>query len=150
MPTSKAPPSPNYDPNVVFAFAQEFAKNMQATTATIKELLGELKDHSVAMAQLKEQFSAMKENVAALNQVIREEGREGSVVTRVALLRSEVDAIKRWKEEQVKAKENEEKEEHKGKYALWIAVVTGGLAILSQIIQWLLGAAGVSIGGPHH
>lgn len=132
MPPSKAT-SHNYDPNVVFAFAQEFAKNMQTTTATIQELLGELNDHSVVMVQLKEQFSAMKENVTALNQLVSHEGPEGSMMTRMVVMKNRVAILEEWKDKKIKSEESERKESTKGRYAIYVALITGVLGFIGTI-----------------
>jgi hypothetical protein len=72
---------------------QQLSVGIQSTSALIQGLLREIRENSLTLASFEGELSGLQRTVVSLNRVLQEgDGRE-SILTRVALLEKEVEAM---------------------------------------------------------
>ena len=145
---------------------EEFIKDLEVTAKQIQVLLTEIQESKIDFATIKTELKFVIDNVQLLSSIIRGEGENGSVLTRlslveqsiqeikiyitkdadagaaintrVALLEQKIDALSKYAE--AKNKESGKKEEIiiTSKWKLYITLASGTLAIIGSVIALIL------------
>lgn len=76
----------------------DFVKELEQTAQQVKDLLNELRDSKIDAATIKLELKLVVENVKELSSIIKDGDKNGSVLTRLALLEQSVHYIKEYVE----------------------------------------------------
>jgi hypothetical protein len=72
---------------------QQLSAGIQSTSALIQGLLREIRENSLTLASFEGELSGLQRTVVSLNRVLQEGDGKESILTRVALLEKEVEAM---------------------------------------------------------
>ncbi len=122
--------------------AQDFSKTIEYTDKLIGELLEQLRDGQISFTELRTELNQLISNVKDLSHNFRSnEQRANDQNTQIVLLNAKLTSVEielnKIKEEQ---RENS-KEEKSGKWQMTIALISGGLGLISSVIVAVLSLA---------
>lgn len=87
MTSSEKQPEPNTQ------LIQQLAANLQGTSALIQGLLRSIQDNALTLAAFEGEITGLQRTVSSLNRVLQEGDGKASILTRVALLENQVEAL---------------------------------------------------------
>jgi chromosome segregation ATPase len=89
---------------------EELLNSLNTTISLVNTMMGDMRDQSTSLIVLKAKLESLTENVEVLSHIVRNDGGQGSVVTRLALLEKivedleeNIDCIKNDVHEEVKS-----------------------------------------------
>jgi len=115
----------NNDP--ALKLIEQLQRGQEDNAGAIGEILQMLAQQGVEIDNLKESSAKV--------QRVLSEGNGDSLVTQVALLRESVGRIETERKTEAVAVKDEQKDARQGSWQLWVALLTGVLALIGVIIQ---------------
>ena len=115
----------NNDP--ALKLIEQLQRGQEDNAGAIGEILQMLAQQGVEIDNLKESSAKV--------QRVLSEGNGDSLVTQVALLRESVGRIEAERKAEAGAMKDEQKDTRQGSWQLWVALLTGVLALIGVIIQ---------------
>lgn len=121
------------DPEVRRSFLEQFTQSIQATvslTQSLQSLQREVLSHSQVLGNLKTALALQKNNLNALDELVRGQGMGDSLYKTILGNNAKIKEITLWI--------NKDEEKNKVKYqnvlAVWIAIGTAVVALLISIL----------------
>lgn len=71
--------------------AEDLAKSLEAATTLMQDLLGDIKDNALSLADLKAKLESLTNNVETLSYIVRDGNGKGSMITRLALVEKSIE-----------------------------------------------------------
>lgn len=87
--TSSGEKNPEHNQQLI----QQLAAGLNSTSALIQGLLREIRENSLTLASFEGELAGLQRTVSSLNRVLQEGDGKASILTRVALLESQLKAI---------------------------------------------------------
>jgi hypothetical protein len=75
--------------------SEDLAKSLEAATALMQDLLGDIKDNATSLAILQAKLESLHDNVESLSHIVRDGNGKGSMVTRLALIEKSVEDVEK-------------------------------------------------------
>ena len=125
---------------------EQLANTVRLLTAMLERILETRKDQSKEMEVFRDNLKLVRDSIARIAVVLHEGNGERPLVTRVAVLEEQVDGldekVDRNKEDISDFSKKQDRDEgikKEGRWQLWAAGLTGGIALVIQLIQLAFG-----------